>query len=663
MLKKLISIALVLTLVLSLFTVVVSATGTESYEVIYSRDFDREPTQAAPTNNLRFLDSRIAANNLGNWTYNYSSKYLQCLTIDGSNVMMETTNDPSSNVYRFAEDVTSGVFYLSMDIGFHDQGANWDDAYIMLYSADYTNDNITGGGWNAMMENTGKRYALYLRGYTADGSTPARMVVRAGNPYDGLTSIDWEGAEKKLTAEKLHRFDLVYNLDTDYAWIYLDGELMEYRAVEDAYRDNINKITAIGLRMKKDMFVDNIRIAKGPANSFDYAVKNITSTGFDVEFNQSVFNLTTSNISVNGAAATAVTPKNANVYTVTAAMTSEPTITLSDVANVSGEKINDTKTYNKLANINFDGPEMNIESISGTSGSTYADGTFRVTGGVERFALRNNNSQYNDSPGILRIVAKAHSAWHDSFFHLDFNNYAYAMGKLTIAYDMCFYNPQNFETWLVCEDSPTDNTGGLALPSFLNGNTYGYNGTTVQPLKSTDSFKDSWHNIKHVLDFDKNTLTSYIDGVVFYNGEIANNTYFDDKTKIKGLRFCQGAVQSTTQSLYMDNLDIHTEYVPNASGIYVTNAKATGTVADGNTLTYTAKIFNTTDSAIQPYLLTGLYNGSKLIKATYAQSEEIAAGASGNVSFDSEACDVNTTAVKGFIWESLTNLKPLCPTL
>ncbi len=645
MLKRLISTVLILTLSLSSFTVTVSATEPENYKIIYSRNFDKEPTG----NNLRFLYSGITENNLGDWTYNYSSKYLQCLAIDGSNVMMETMDEMDSNVYRFAENVTSGVFYLSMDIGFHDQGLSWDDGYITLYSDEY---DISDNNWDAMFKQTGLRYALKLEGKTASNGKAAYMIAKPGEPYEGLVSCD-EYKAVNLTADKLHRLDFIYDLKNDYVWIYLDGELMRKLAVADQYRDNIDQISAIGIRTRPGMFVDNISIANGPANSFDYDVKNITESSFDIEFNQSVHSLTTENVLVNDVTVKNIIKKNAGLYTVIAEMTNEPVITLYNVTNILGETINDTKAYNQLVNIDFDTPVMDLNNINDTSESIYADGTFRITGGVNKFALRNNQATYRDSDKMLRIVAKAHSGWHDSFCHFDFSNYAYAMGKLTIAYNEKFTDTQNFETWLVCEDVPSDNTGGFALPSFLNGNNYGYNGTGISPRKNV------WHSIKHILDFDKNTLTSYIDGTVFYQGALKNAAYFDDKTKVKGIRFCLGSDGTSGQAVYMDDWDIHTEYVPNASGIYVSNAKTTGTTGDGEEFTYTAKLFNTTDSPVNLCLLTGIYNGETLIKANYTQSENIAAGTFLNASFGA-ICDANTTAVKGFIWDSLTNLTPLC---
>ncbi len=336
-LRRIYSILLVMCMVISTMTIPASATmvtgpTAEDANLIYYRDFEGETGS-----NLRFCGT-LQQNLLGNWTYNYSSKYLKCMEVDGSTVMMEAFDNNNSNVYRFAENVTSGRFYLSMDIGFHEQSGSGTDGYITFYADDYTNDYISSGGWNAVINNAGRRYALYLEKRAAGGGKAAHMIAKAGLPYDGLTSIDWNAEETEITADKLHRFDFVYDLDADYVWIYMDGNLLEEQEVEGEYKDNINQITGIGMRMMPGMFVDNIKIATAPADSFDAAIEKTSATSFDVKFTHSVNNFTADNILINSAAPVSVTKKNANLYSVVCSSDPDTSaIQLQNVKNILNE--------------------------------------------------------------------------------------------------------------------------------------------------------------------------------------------------------------------------------------------------------------------------------------------------------------------------------------
>ncbi len=641
MLKKLISTALVVTLVLSLVTIGVSASTASN--IIYFRDFDKEPVSDTT---VRFADSNTSTD----WVWSYASGTLKRQVIDGSTVMLESGTGGDSNVYRLANPVTSGRFYLSMDVGFSDLGTTWSDyGFVTFYTESYPADNDDG---YTAFDQYGRRNIVRLQGRAAgyNSSHPtAYLNAYAGSPGDGFNTFNSSNAQEYLDAEKLHRLDMIYNLDADYIMVLLDGNVMLNQAMPADYKDAINQITAIGLRTRKGMFVDNIKIQTMPNNSFNYAVKNITASGFDIEFNHSVNIFGTSNVSVNGAAPTSVTRKNANVYTVVAPMTSGSTVALSGVQNVMGNTINDTVSlaYNQLANINFN--DKTLDSSATDASETFGDITFSKTD-ANTATLRINASGYADSEDVLRIgIANYANAATDEFL-FNFNRSGYLTGKVTVAYNAKFAGVAYVEPYIVFNDDSK-----YKLPWYTSGE-YEYNGTTV-------TIKDgAWYNIKNVLDFDTNTITAYLNGKVIYQDAFKSPETFADKTSIKGFHLGVTNKKSTWSVFYLDDLDVRTEYVPNAAGIYVSNTAKTGTVGDGNTVTYTAKVFNTTASPVKPYLLTGIYNGSTLINAEFEQTTEIPAGQFITVSF-SATCDENTTAVKGFIWDSLTNLTPLCPVL
>ena len=344
---KIYSMMLVVCMLASMITIGISAetiTGATEFDsnLIYSRDFEGET-------HLGDGKTRLAANNAStDWVWSYSGSTFKTENIDGSTVMVESGSGGDSNVYRLASPVTEGRFYLSMDIGYTDLGAaNWQDAAVTFYTQAYPADN--GGGYAAFNQ-YGRGYAVKVSG--RNGSTDANypdgyLNVNAGSTSDGFNSTGSANAKNYLAPDTLHRLDMVYNLDASWCVIALDGQTMVNAAVPADYA--AKQITAIGLLTKKGMFFDNIRIATKPDNSFDAAIENITSTGFDLKFNHSVHELTTANVLVNETAVTSVTKKNCNTYTVVCA--EDPTnayIELVDVKNFMNEAPKTTSFGEKI---------------------------------------------------------------------------------------------------------------------------------------------------------------------------------------------------------------------------------------------------------------------------------------------------------------------------
>ncbi len=315
-LRKIYSVMLVVCMVIYYMTIPVSAeiiTGAtaEDPNLIYFRDFEGETHLGDNT-------TRLAANNTStDWVWSYSGSTFKTETIDGSTVMVESGGGGDSNVYRLATPVTSGRFYLSMDIGYTNLGSTWTDAKITFYTKDYPADN--GGGYDAFNQ-YGRGHVVKINGRngTVDPNYPnGYLNAYVGSPGDGFNTFNSSGAQEYLAPDKLHRLEMVYNLDANWCVVLLDGNTMLNSAVPAAYA--VEKITAIGLLTQKGMFFDNIRIATKPDNSFDAAVKNLTATSFDLKFNQSVYSLEADNVLINNVAATSVSKKDCNTYTVVCA--------------------------------------------------------------------------------------------------------------------------------------------------------------------------------------------------------------------------------------------------------------------------------------------------------------------------------------------------------
>jgi len=646
MLKKLISTSLVLTLIISLLAVGVSATtitGATSTDsnLIYLRDFEGETHNGDGT-------TRLASDSAStDWVWSYSGSTFKTETIDGSNVMVESGNGGDSNVFRLPSAVESGRFYLSMDIGYKDLGKSWDNAYITFYSEDYPADN--GGGYAAFDEyGKGNIVRLYGRasGYNANYPN-GYLTVFPGSPDDGFATMGSKGVQEYLDVNKLHRLDMIYNLDAGYVMILLDGKVMVNKGIPEDYV--VDKITAVGLKTNKGMFFDNFKIATAPDGSFDYAIKNVTTEGFDVEFTHSVHNFTTSNVSVNGVAATSVTKKNSSVYTVSAPVSIGSTIALTDVMNVIGNTINDEIYYNQVANIDFTTSEV-VNSNATDTTISFPNATFSKKD-ANTSTVRINVADYPESTNALRIGVANYSKVATDEFLFDLENPGYLMGKLTVAYDVIPATVAYIEPAIIFDGSTAVKYN---LPLF-NGmdNTYGYNGVTT----TFSNGGTSLYHVKNVLDFDTNQITAYLNEKVVYQGELKNPELFANAATITGFRFDVTNKSKTWSYAVLDNLDIYTEYEANNTGIYVKNTSTSGSIADGNAVTFSAKIFNTTENAITPYLLTGLYSGQELIKADYTTAT-VDAGKAKTVTFGA-TCDADTTKVKGFIWDSLTNFNPL----
>ena len=645
MLKKLISTSLVITLIFSLLAVGVSATtitGATSTDpnLIYIRDFEGETHNGDGT-------TRLAADaNSTDWVWSYSGSKFKTQTIDGSTVMVESGSGGDSNVYRLPSAVTSGRFYLSMDIGYTDLGSSWDDAYITFYSEDYPADN--GGGYTAF-DGYGKGIIarLYGRASSYNASYPnGYLTVFPGSPDDGFATTGSKGVQEYLDVNKLHRLELVYNLDADYVMILLDGKVMVNSGIKADYA--VDKITAIGLKTKKGFFFDNFKIATAPNGSFDYAIKNATSAGFDVEFTHSVHNFTTSNVSVDGVAATSVTKKNCDVYTVNAPVSIGSTIALTGVKDVIGNTINDEICYNQLANLDFTMGET-VDTNVGDITLSFPNATFSKVD-ANTSTIRVNAAGYPESTNALRIGVANYATVKTDKFLFNFAKPGYLMGKLTVAYDATISAIRNVEPAIIFDGSTASK---YDLPAFDgNAGTYGYNGTTVAITNSNTLYR-----VKNVLDFDTNQITAYLNDAVVYQGALKNPEAFANAATITGFRFDVTNKQKSWTSVVLDNVDIRAEYEANDTGIYVKNAATSGEIAEGNAVTFSAKIFNTTGSSITPYLLSGLFAGQKLIEADYTTAT-VAAGKAATVSFGA-TCDADTTKVQGFIWDSLTSLKPL----
>ncbi len=654
MLKKLISTAIVVSLVISLLAMGVNAqiiTGASSANpnLIYFRDFE----------DFAGDGERLAASSSAtDWVYSYSTSTFYPATVDGSKAIV-AGGGGDSNIYRLATPVTSGRFYLSMDIGYTsgaDNSYTWSDlnsSKITFYTEAY--DPNANGGQYAALDGNGRRNIVGFigrkHGYIA-GYPDGYFNAQCGSPSDGFETYNSKGAQEYLAPNTLHRLDMIYNLDADYMMILLDGNVMLNASVPTGQKETINQITAIGIKPMKGMIYDNIMIQTLSDNSFAYSIKNKTSSGFDIEFNHSVHSFTENNVSVDGTEPVSVTRKNANLYTVTAPMTSDSVVDLIDVVNVMGNKINDSikpadkqLAYKQLADINFNGAST-LDTSSTDASVTYDGVTLRKIDS-NTATLRTNANSYKDSTDVLRIgIANYGKAATDEFL-FDFSKSGYLIGQLTVAYNAKFSDVAYVEPYIVFDDDTK-----YMLPWYTSGS-YEYNGTT-------EVIEDGiWYNIKNVFDFDTNTITAYLNGKVFYRGGFKKPETFADKTNIKG--FCLGVTNkaNTWSVFYIDDLDVHTECETNDIGIYISGAKKTGTVDTGNTVTYTAKVFNTTSLPINPYLLTGIYNDNILIEANYKQIGQIPSGGFKDASF-AVICNADTTMVKGFIWDSLTNITPLC---
>lgn len=633
MLKKLISASLVMTLIVSLFAIGVSAAPisgatTDKPNNIYEWDFED------------FVNGTLPATDWRSGT-KYGIPSMLAAEVAGSTVAKGNSGN-DTNTYVFPTAVNEGKLYVSFDVLFNgisttgwpevsQSTSKYGSAAFGFHSGEYVNLD------------TNRKYVI---AFALDDTT--NKTVSAFTPGTQVNNIVNTAIKTGMAADTRYRVDWVYDFTEGRFEAYLDGE--RYLSTVPSGSYVFDSISAIYFKVQRGLCIDNLRIAHKPENSFTGKISNLSANGFDVSFSESVHSFTAANIT--GVTGATVTKNSCDSYSVAANLSGDVNVSLTNVTNFMGEALPETSasislpdkivSANETFNGNYEGYSTDTlvsESIAfyeGTDGKLY---TYKVQPGFA--ASKNTDNQ----------LALSYKGANTINYVLNEGKQAYMLGKLTVEYTAMI-----------------DSNTSMIIPSLSFGRT-GYqlfknNNQIVSFDNATSLAGNGWKNrlvkYKYVFDFDtKKVLATveYDDTVrTLYDDAMYNFDALYSTGVLTGIKFeINVNTSGLTGNAVIDDIKISSDYFTNDSGVYVRDFKL---VNDGTTsAAVSARVFNTTAENTTACLVGGVYAGYRFTDAKL-DAQTVAKYSAKDLSVDLTG-DANTTIFKGFIWESISALKPM----
>lgn len=282
-----------------------------------------------------------------------------------------------------------------------------------------------------------------------------------------------------------------------------------------------------------------------------------------------------------------------------------------------------------------------------STGSLVNTSTVFYEGTTGNFSIWKVQAGFSASKNDEGRLALGYKGANTIRYMFDEENFSYMLGKMTVEY----------KTFI-------DSNTTLIIPSLLAGKVqyplFKNNGRIVSFDNSTNLTGTGWkgdeHSFKYVFDFDKKTVVATVDQEEIYNGEIYNFDTLYGAGVVTGMNFeINVNASGVTGNATIDDIVITTEYLGDDSGVYVRDFKL---VSNGTaSATVSARVFNTTAEDTSACVAGGVYASDKFIDVAFDEQmidkysvKNLSASLTG---------DVNTTLFKGFLWNSLSQLKPM----